>query len=56
MYNSRKIQKNSRMDFENGWKKTNFEPYAKYAIAMLTNFQHKSITLQCLGEHCQCVQ
>jgi hypothetical protein len=28
----------------------------KHAVAMVTDFQHKSSTLQCSGEHCQCVQ
>ena len=47
---------NSLRGFYNGRKKINFEPYPKHAVAMVTDFQHKNSTLQCSGEHCQCVQ
>ena len=46
----------SKNYFKNGRKKTNFEPYPKHAVAMVTDFQHKSRALQCSGQHCQCVQ
>ena len=48
-----KLKKN----FPKGFLKwPNFEPYPKHAVAMVTDCQHKSSTLQCSGEHCQCVQ
>jgi hypothetical protein len=38
-----------------GKRQNSVELYPKHAVAMVTDFQHKSSKLQCSGEHYQCV-